>query len=230
DLLYSLMRFADRKRLSVVSEWFEMTVEDYERRYRTIPQLLGRFFSTAEIGDFQSMQGTTSLLISGSAALQFFSGARYDTDLDTYCVIDNCLEVGEWYILIGYRFLPASQQLATFHDDYALSLDLAVASGSDYNDMYHSDQIRRVWTFVRGASTIQLIASVHAPIQVILSFHSTCVMNFITHAAAYSLYPSLTFGDAATMAVDIKYPMTENQLRALTKYVERGYDVLTTVE
>lgn len=54
-------------------------------------------------------------------------------------------------------------------------------------------------------------------------------MNFITHAAAYSLFPHMTFTECNSLAIETSYPVTETQDLAFQKYVNRGYTIISTI-
>ncbi|KIM47322.1 hypothetical protein M413DRAFT_440763 [Hebeloma cylindrosporum] len=70
---------------------------------------------------------------------------------------------------------------------------------------------------------IQIISSPRSPVEMILNFHSTCVMNFITHEKAYSLYPRATFEERRSL---ICLFSTAARARAWAKYTERGWTML----
>ncbi|KAF9063880.1 hypothetical protein BDP27DRAFT_1206048, partial [Rhodocollybia butyracea] len=230
DSLLSKMRNCDLNALAITNKWFNSTIDDFQGRYHSIIRVLGRFFKVEEFGPFQEIQGSTGLLISGSAALQFFNCASWEADLDTYCIYSRCSEVGIWYMSIGYEFIPTTGQASKFTDDHASLLTMQKDGNLSTPEDYDGDHIARVWNFVRGTSKIQLIGSVHAPLQVVLSFHSTCVMNVITHTAAYSLFPDLTFNKKASVATKLSYPLTKKRHEAFQKYIERGYDIVATVD
>ncbi|KAG2022616.1 hypothetical protein CC2G_000352 [Coprinopsis cinerea AmutBmut pab1-1] len=71
------------------------------------------------------------------------------------------------------------------------------------------------------------MASKHSPFHSILSFHSTCVMNFITYEAAYSMYPAATFSARIATSMD---RITDKELGALAKYERRGWTITTNVQ
>ncbi|KAF9061531.1 hypothetical protein BDP27DRAFT_1189021, partial [Rhodocollybia butyracea] len=230
-LIFSVMRLRDRKALGAACSWFKQAIEEFHGQSRTISFLLGPFFSTEEIVMFQTLQALTGLLISGSTALQFFSCNRFHSDLDTYCTVKHCFEVGQWLIKRGYQFVPTEHQSATFSEEYGtiLKATRTLSLESDI-EVYDDKKIAGVWTFSRHGSVIQLIGSIHAPLEVILSFHSTCVMNIITHNAAYSLFPSLTFNESVTLMTNRPHPLTEKQRDALTKYKNRGFDLIDSIQ
>ncbi|KAK0441517.1 uncharacterized protein EV420DRAFT_1485589 [Desarmillaria tabescens] len=61
---------------------------------------------------------------------------------------------------------------------------------------------------------------VREEIEVILGLHSTCTMNFITHARTYSLYPRATLDYHASAS---RFTTDERELEAQVKYRQRGW-------
>ncbi|KAJ3764368.1 hypothetical protein EV360DRAFT_31619 [Lentinula raphanica] len=220
------------------------TALDAVRRFRAsamkVENVLLRFFKDIEeIGVFQYMQGTTGTIISGSVALQFFKRTTYeDSDLDTYCLVSKCLEMGEWYEHIGYMFKPAVTQEATYKEDYerviksegASRRNMGTNEGDDIRGatQYRSIDIAEVWNFERSdGRRIQLVATRILPEATVLGFHSTCVMNIITHRAAYSLFPRTTFKRKTTILVNARGRLLQRYERAVQKYRHRGFVVKT---
>ncbi|KAG1770282.1 hypothetical protein EV702DRAFT_1271103 [Suillus placidus] len=70
---------------------------------------------------------------------------------------------------------------------------------------------------------IQVIETTNNPIDTIMRYHSTCVMNIITFDAAYSFYPIATFEDRSAL----KIPGSRHRPDVLSKYIKRGWRVHT---
>ncbi|KAJ3872333.1 hypothetical protein F5051DRAFT_294997, partial [Lentinula edodes] len=178
-------------------------------------------------------QAATGLLVSGSTALHFFTRTFYGGDLDTYCQFSYSNTVGHWYLVHGYSFAPAEGQMNDFNADVnrvkaAIEEEpfvVAIPVETDIRE-YKLNNIAAVWNFKQGSQQIQLIATHMSPLHTIFSFHSTCVMNIFTHNAAYCLFPQLTLERKTTLLVDLEYPLTEIQMNAVKKYIDRGFDVL----
>ncbi|KAJ3886291.1 hypothetical protein GG344DRAFT_57760, partial [Lentinula edodes] len=156
---------------------------------------------------------------------QFFSRESYDTDLDTYCVLKECLVVGQWYMSAQYMFKRKPHQLACFAADFERVIGIEDRVNSEETE-YGDDSIVEVWDFQNSQlKMIQLIAARHSAVEVILCFHSTCVMNFISHRAAYSLFPRTTFKDKATLILDNGYT-SAGSAAGVEKYVRRGLKIM----
>ncbi|KAJ3757485.1 hypothetical protein EV360DRAFT_45914, partial [Lentinula raphanica] len=213
----------------------------YRKSAMKIEHVLLRFFKTRkEIGAFQQLQASTGTIISGSVALQFFTRIEYDnSDLDTYCTLTNSLKIGKWYEMVGYKYMPAKNQQRKFEDDYARvvgsdGITRMNVEGNDGDDIqgarrYRSLYISEVWNFERDGLCIQLVATRIKAEAIVLGFHSTCVMNFITHNAAYSLYPLTTFKKSATVLVNARGRLLQKYKRAVEKYRHRGFMVKTSI-
>ncbi|KAJ4464241.1 hypothetical protein C8J55DRAFT_407604, partial [Lentinula edodes] len=213
---------------------FQHFVKIYKTSVFRIEKIYGTFFDPPEvIGEFQDLQGSTGLVVSGSTALGFFTRGHYAGDLDTYCQLLHSRVVGHWYQSHGYGYVPTDGQLDDLDADIdrvnaAIRADtptIAVFEDTDIRE-YKLHNIAAVWNFQHGPRQIQLVATKYSPLKTILSFHSTCVMNVVTHRAAYCLYPKLTLESRATLLVDMEIPLTEVQAYAVDKYVRRGFSVL----
>ncbi|KAJ3846622.1 hypothetical protein EV368DRAFT_52535 [Lentinula lateritia] len=205
--------------------WCQGEKKAFLRRSLKVESVLARFFSVEEICQFHDIQSATRLLLSGSASYQFFSRESYDTDLDMYCMLRECLAVGQWYMSAQYMFKPKPHQLASFAADFERVLEIDNCVNSEETE-YGDDSIVEVWDFQNSQfKMIQLIAARHSAVEVILCFHSTCVMNFISHRAAYALFPRTTFKDKATLILDNGY-MSPGSTAGVEKYVRRGLKVI----
>ncbi|KAJ3817032.1 hypothetical protein F5880DRAFT_1493540 [Lentinula raphanica] len=214
-------------------------VKSFRQSAMKIEKILLRFFrNLEELGEFQSMQqGKTGTIVSGSVALQFFRRKVYDeSDLDTYCMLLKCLDMGRWYEHIGYEYKPVKKQRSRYEDDYERVLNNEGMSqinveGNDGDDIrgaerYRSIDIAEVWNFERSdGRRIQLVATRILPEAIVLGFHSTCVMNLITHKAAYSLFPRTTFKRKTTILVNARGQLLQKYEQAVQKYRHRGFRV-----
>ncbi|KAJ3858316.1 hypothetical protein EV359DRAFT_16078, partial [Lentinula novae-zelandiae] len=205
--------------------WSQDEKKAFLCRSSKVESVLARFFSPEEICQFHDIQSTTGLLLSGSRSYQFFSWESYDTDLDTYCVLRECLVVGQWYMSAQYMFKQKPHQLGCFAVDFERVMEIEDHVNSKETE-YGDDSIVEVWDFQNSQlKMIQLIAARHSAVEVILCFHSTCVMNFISHQAAYSLFPRTTFKDKATLILDNGYT-SAGSAAGVEKYVCRGLKMM----
>ncbi|KAF9062967.1 hypothetical protein BDP27DRAFT_1232871, partial [Rhodocollybia butyracea] len=174
---------------SRTSKSLHRVVLGYLLRAYSIFAILEPFFTAAQTNQFRIIQAFTGLLISGSTALQLFirrsrCDPRFSTsDLDLYVEHRYSSIVGKFLIWCQYEFVD--------HPDF----DVAVAEGArkmrgypnhDYPD---GRGFAGVYNFVKAGMKIQLITACNSALDIILNFHSTIVMNVISHSHAYSLYP-----------------------------------------
>ncbi|KAJ7232167.1 hypothetical protein B0H12DRAFT_202573 [Mycena haematopus] len=86
--------------------------------------------------------------------------------------------------------------------------------------------IADVLDFHKGNKKIQIIIPVAtSPLEIIISFHSTCVMNFITHNKAFSLYPWSTFVTKEALAVQSEGALAGREA-GREKYKDRGWKMV----
>ncbi|KAF6754383.1 hypothetical protein DFP72DRAFT_898916 [Ephemerocybe angulata] len=168
---------------------------------------------------FRRLQAKGDFLISGSNALQFLDRTFYlGSDLDIFAYPDTVKEIGQHLIdKEGYVFEPGEKQAKSFEDVKVKKQDLSSLgrSHSQAEFVYNSgmsDLLR--FKHPRRDLEIQLIGCRRTPLDCVLYFHSTCVMNIITHDAAYALYPKATFDKRIS-------------LQAFDKYSERGWSFFT---
>ncbi|KAF9474988.1 hypothetical protein BDN70DRAFT_884268 [Pholiota conissans] len=219
-------------------------VQDYIPRGFQLHKLLAPYFSPEQIMEFRRLQASTGMLISGSTALQFFDRVVYlESDLDLYVNHSSREEIGRWLTSIGYSFVPQRLNfvshmgqdetliLATFDDAIAhlepepstwdpwLGHEFLTQGGNKYIGA------GCLFTFVKGIAPnerkIELITSMKSPLERILNFHSTCVMNIITHDRAYSFYPCATFSERRSLVC----ARPQLDFLAHSKYFVRGWAV-----
>ncbi|KAK7457766.1 hypothetical protein VKT23_010105 [Stygiomarasmius scandens] len=221
DLLLRELSPVERVRFSKVSKEAHAAVQSFNKRAFRIEKLLSRYFDTPqEINQFRQTQYRTGILISGSSALQFFDCSEYDSDLDLYVHFEKCRPVIDFLLSIGYVFQPSSKQ----SEDVTLALNST--SGETYSGPIG---LRGVLNFSKNQKKIQIITCDDCPIQVILQFHSTCVINVMSHSHAYSIFPRATFhGRGSVKLVPMQLLLGEasvNYHSALVKYEERGWSL-----
>ncbi|THV00045.1 hypothetical protein K435DRAFT_622665, partial [Dendrothele bispora CBS 962.96] len=185
---------------------------------------LQQYFLPHELEPFLNMQEACDVVISGSTVLQFFTGLRWDSDLDLYVVVSECRSAGLLLLSCNYEFVPSRHQDPEFLRVVSSISDAVPPTevGPNYND----SGIASVFNFSKGTKSIQLIACRTNVMQVILGFHSTCVMNFATRHYAVSLFPVCSLVSHSSLInvtdADIRVPTN-----ALSKYAERGWELLT---
>ncbi|KAK7022986.1 hypothetical protein R3P38DRAFT_3194897 [Favolaschia claudopus] len=225
DALFSLLANRELVRLMSTSRRIRALIHDL---CFDISRLLRRFFGSREnVEQFRYMQQQTGTIISGSIALQFLNRLSWeDSDLDLY-VGHAMAPVAVVFILEnGYTFKPKENQKSN------LSLQLC-SSGNDHSDQWSDygdsevSEVADVFDFHKGEQKIQLITAVRTPMQIILNFHCTCVMNLITHSTAFSLYPWHTFVRRKALEIDSGVSdVGQARVAARQKYTNRGWSML----
>ncbi|KAK7696092.1 hypothetical protein QCA50_000735 [Cerrena zonata] len=224
SIIFSFCSPATIIRFSRTCRIADLVVKSYMKRTYRIERILSRFLSDPL--KFRRLQAGTGTLISGSAALQFFDRSFYpESDLDLYVHVQFAKEVGIFLLEDGYVFAPNSVQ----EDDFAeISDEQTIRS---LPSSYTFKGVSCVFTFEKKHHSsgeplkVQLIVGTHCPMEVILYFHSTCVMNVISFETAYSLYPKATFEKRQSLVC----PGTgRDEDAALQKYENRGWTMATT--
>ncbi|KZV68604.1 hypothetical protein PENSPDRAFT_551788, partial [Peniophora sp. CONT] len=198
----------------------------YFRRVFTVDRLLRPFFTYCT--EFRETQHRTGALVSGSTALQLFDRATYrNADLDIYVEARYAVDVMK-FVRDRERYL--FQPTATQDRTPELVLEFPPADPG-YNP-YHGTGISDVLNFKRDNQRVQLIVATRSPLDVILNYHSTCVMNIVTHSTAYSLFPKLSFGDRISRtftAYTTSHSDGPKWAAAQKKYSERGFSFASDI-
>ncbi|KAF9474978.1 hypothetical protein BDN70DRAFT_841545 [Pholiota conissans] len=228
DVLLDELSAGDLFRLGRTCKTIYATVQDYILRSFQINKLLGRYFTPEEVDHFRRLQATTGMIISGSTALQFLNRVEYPgSDLDAYVVHAFRQEIAKWLLDVGYTYVPRRKH-KTFEDDI-----LWEPEEEEYDDIMHSELMETgvgylaaqcVFTFKKEdpPRKIQMITSLHSPLDRVLNFHSTCVMNVITHDTAYAFFPKGTFDERRAIYCVNTIAHTAG---AIEKYIQRGWDI-----
>lgn len=170
------------------------TAQSYMQRAFSIDNLLSRYFKPQEVNRFREFQCHTGAIISGSTALQFLDRAVYpESDLDLHVEHRFAHEMVEWLLVIGYTYapLPESENARSLAEAFKrnppsrpyvpdmFSGDILFHSaGKDYFKAPFVFNFEKHHPFRK----IQLITSLQAPLQRILTFHSsmspqsTCIL------------------------------------------------------
>ncbi|KAF7341848.1 hypothetical protein MSAN_02040300 [Mycena sanguinolenta] len=218
DALFSLIPTRDLVQLSQTSSRIHARVNDV---CFNITRLLCRFFGDSDgVAQFRQMQRSTGTLVSGSTALQFLNRLTWrDTDLDVYVTRGSAPAAACFIVDHGYSFQSRKSQNPYIDDQ----LD---ASASYRTPSYLGRGIADVLDFHKGDNKIQLIVASTDPMETIMSFHTTCVMNVITHDKALSLYPRSTFVTNEALVVETA---GAGQEAGRQKYADRGWTLIHTM-
>ncbi|KAF8961522.1 hypothetical protein BDZ97DRAFT_1828663 [Flammula alnicola] len=204
------------------------TVNSYIRRRFQLDKLLERYFTPHETLRFRELQFQTGMFISGSTALQFFDRTVYpESDLDLYVEYRFREPIALWLAKIGYKYAPRPNS-AIVSLEQALEVVPTGAPFIPYSrHVFHQTGAKGYFqsAFVLNFEKhnpyrkVQLITSHRSPFERILNFHSTCVMNIITHDKAYSLFPRGTFEERRSLI----YIADNRCAAARAKYASRGW-------
>ncbi|KZT30878.1 hypothetical protein NEOLEDRAFT_1159954 [Neolentinus lepideus HHB14362 ss-1] len=182
----------------------QAAVFSFYGRAFNINRHLSRFFNDPLA--FRSFQARTASLISGSSALQFLD------------------QLGRWLMdREGYEYKPYETQETDFE-----KLDEREDFRLFANEMYKIQRVEAVFSFERSVQgegaeplKVQVIVATQPPLQCILGFHSTVVMNIISYDAAYALYPNATFEKRHALVVG--KVRAERDIKAVHKCMQRGW-------
>ncbi|KAJ7586493.1 hypothetical protein C8J56DRAFT_1051854 [Mycena floridula] len=137
-------------------------------------------------------------VIGGSFAFQFFSRSIFpSSDLDVYITLAG-----------AQSFIEACMKTGALR--------------SDNNEVRDGPTRGFINLFNKSGKNMQVIIVQNTPVDAILSYHSTGVMNFIAGSRAYSLYPYETF---VSQHILVTGKLTNKfvPLMAISKYEQRGY-------
>ncbi|KAI0677691.1 hypothetical protein C8Q78DRAFT_1066155 [Trametes maxima] len=185
----------------------------------------------------------TGTLISGSTALQFFDRTLYpESDLDLYVHMRHRREVGRWLLEEGYKFVPSPYQ------DPRLEIEVVHGMSRGANGIYHIPGVSAILTFTKPAPgkqdalsdaaggqeertlKVQVIVAKNTPMEAILAFHSTCVMNVISYEKAYCLFPWATLEARRSLLSSSCRGRTKWRESGLLKYTNRGFTIISELD
>ncbi|KAI0337050.1 hypothetical protein BDW22DRAFT_1364556 [Trametopsis cervina] len=218
-------------RLAQTCRAFHNVVQAYSASVFDINAHFRRFFDDP-LG-FRSLQARTGALVSGSNALQYFGRVVYEeSDLDLYVKVEKVLEVGQWLIgTAGYQFEPNTR---TQNQQPGISFEEAIRRVNrlhEYRPIHGLEGVYNLYKHVPGGEAngtrrkIQLITARYMPMDVILNFHSTIVMNVISFDRAYSLYPYATFERRLGLHTPTCVGLSEEKPAFVQKYRLRGWEM-----
>ncbi|KAG8850658.1 hypothetical protein FRB91_008868 [Serendipita sp. 411] len=217
DVIYSQPSVADIISLSKVCKATYYAVKAWFPSVYNINSHLKKFFGNlGNVLAFRSLQAATGTIISGSQALQFFDRTYYPgSDLDIYVPCRDVTIVGNFFLSIGYLFEPNEKQLESEFGTDCQQYLAHISSREprtpvpEQEDEDEDEEREYDWRFVAGVINftkkvipdgreklkvqLMVIEPQSSPLACILHFHSTLVMNLITHDRAYSLFPRATF-------------------------------------
>ncbi|KAF9050089.1 hypothetical protein BJ165DRAFT_1456362 [Panaeolus papilionaceus] len=177
---------------------------------------LENYFEPCEVKIFRTLQYKTGLIISGSFALKFVTGRKFEgnTDLDLYVECPNAFKVLHWLSSIGYvmgrRWIRPCALPPDENEEYP-GIDSCLEAVLDHE---------------RNGKKVQLMVIRGIPLDIVLQYHSTCVMTIITHNKCYSLYPKGTLVDRKSLVISRQGKAYGHSEHALQKYRDRGWSII----
>ncbi|KAL6307092.1 hypothetical protein BKA93DRAFT_894058 [Sparassis latifolia] len=220
DVIFSCCNPISLLRVALTCRQARAAISSYMHYAFNINRHLMRFFP--DPCAFRSLQARTGTIISGSMALQFFDRSFYpSSDLDLYTHMCHRREVGEWLIKSGYKFAPTRRQQPTFEQSID---DLGLRASNAYG----LPGVCCIFDFTKRIAgrqelKVQLIVAHHNPIEVILGFHSTCVMNAISFEKAYCLFPRATLEERHSLISSTQAGASRWRAQGIAKYRKRGW-------
>ncbi|KAL0572349.1 hypothetical protein V5O48_009620 [Marasmius crinis-equi] len=238
QMILSYLTPKDLLSYSLVDTVAHKTVKGFYGTALQAERILAPYFSPGDTRRFRILQYATGTVISGSTALSFFTREVYDgSDLDLYVDVEFALHLVHFLASCGYAYEPynteSKQQPDAIEDAIeemsnrlAGTFESGVVDG-DTEYMRFTNGIGDVFNFVLEGRRIQVIACHLSPVDVVLKFHSTVVMNIITYSHAISFYPCSTFRDKVSLRTINSDFRREQQLAACDKYALRGWSLIS---
>ncbi|KAK7045895.1 hypothetical protein VNI00_007326 [Paramarasmius palmivorus] len=221
---------------SKVNRAANTAVREFYRRAFRVENILYPYFDRDDIRNFRILQYSFGILIGGSTALAFFQRFAYaGSDLDLYIEIRFCAILGQFLEEAGYQYTPAQFDDSTQATDLADAIDIAYTRATGRREgartraeRYDLKGMAGVFTFIRDdGKKIEVIGTRANPLEVILGYHSTVVMNLIGYSNAISLYPRSTFMDLVSLKLHVH---TRKAEAACSKYQKRGWNMVSFVD
>ncbi|KAL1727240.1 hypothetical protein EV714DRAFT_217675, partial [Schizophyllum commune] len=197
DSLCSNLDLSDLVHLSRANKRSLQKVKMYSRIAFQPHRALQNFFRASCVEGLLHVMSRTGTIISGRAALLFFTrDILMDCALNLYTERHHAEEVFRFLSEHSYAYCARDGQ----NDDLAQAFSDASSVGNRILDIDHiNNTVIDTFSFNRSVpdntvSTVIRVTVVRfCAIHTVLSFHTTALMNIITHRAAYSLYPRATF-------------------------------------
>ncbi|KAK7032073.1 hypothetical protein VNI00_013442 [Paramarasmius palmivorus] len=227
-------------RLKMVSRSVRREVLSYEAVAFSLRGLYGPFFgSLSSISLFRQLQLGTGALVLGSALVQFLSRSSFTpSDLDVFVAKDGIISIGTFLAASGYRFVPLSSvkegnvvrseaQPPDFRQAVRNEFFKSRPNTGDFADRYEYSGIAGVFSFTNDdGMKVQIVAAERQPIEVILGFYSTLVLNVATATEAVSFYPRSSFVERRALYLKRSTAAVE---KARQKYEGRGWASVDTL-
>ncbi|KAL1738141.1 hypothetical protein HDZ31DRAFT_26206, partial [Schizophyllum fasciatum] len=217
DSLCSNLDLPDLVHLSRVNAQSLQKVKMYSQIAFHPHRILRTFIRAACVEELLDIMRHTGTIISGRAALLFFTrDVLDDCELNLYTERHHAEAIFDFVGTQGYAYCARDDQ----DENQVRALRNASSAKIDADgDNCVSATVIDTFNFVRPSlhdtadTVIQVTVARFCAVHTVLSFHTTALMNIVTHRAAYSLYPRATF----VHKVGILLRSTKNQDSAVTQ-------------
>ncbi|EJD35691.1 hypothetical protein AURDEDRAFT_92973 [Auricularia subglabra TFB-10046 SS5] len=240
DALYASCSPGALARIAKTCAGAHEAVDNYLTHTLSVNKVLSRFFTEEEILEFRNLQAQLEFLISGSTALQLLDRTIYPkSDLDLYTFPNDAEELGYWLIHRGWQFRRLYDEHITFEEALEVMpprMEDETPERRKERADYDADVVRDVFHFSKAQYDadgeelerleIQIIVADVCPLQGVLAFHSTVVMNYIAWDHACSLYPLGTLEERRAL---VTYDRGRTFERAIAKYSQRGFRIVSVL-
>ncbi|KAI9026223.1 hypothetical protein DFJ74DRAFT_766588 [Hyaloraphidium curvatum] len=202
-------------RLARASKLMHAVVSAYAVRAFDPDPAIARFF--ADPARFRRVLGKARAAVSGSFPLQILGRVMYPgSDMDIYVHASGAVDLCAFMLAEeGYAYQAEAEELARAKGNPLEALrrrlsniehEIESGLGREAWETYfgHFALLHFQRTAPAGELTVQIIVCRGSPFASIMRFHSTCVMNILTHRHLFSLYPSTTFSRLA--ALELVHP------------------------
>ncbi|KIJ48797.1 hypothetical protein M422DRAFT_247154 [Sphaerobolus stellatus SS14] len=203
---------------SLISRATYRTAQEYQSYVYDVNKILRHFFSDPIA--FCTLQARTGTLISGSIAVQFFTGTIWtNSDLDLYVPPKSVTAVSKWMEAQSYALLP-QRPMKPAADNTNIDPE------GDPSLEYKQNQLHTILSFYKinePSKIVQINVSHFTPVDVILGFYATAPMNIISWKSAISLYPHMSFENHINLACSV---LGSKQITRLMKYEAQGFEFI----
>ncbi|RDB28847.1 hypothetical protein Hypma_015879 [Hypsizygus marmoreus] len=223
DLLLSGLETRDLVRYARVSPTTYSKVQSYYLRAFSIEKHLSPYFTSQEVHRFRMLQGSTGMLITGLSAIRFFQrqGLSPDIELELYVEHHFTLDIGRWFISVGYEYVSLRLLPIDFKRAY-FEASTYIRPSNAFPRRAHPRFVFRH----RHRDTVIIMATVlGSAMEPILNYPATCVMNIITFDAAVAFFPNATFVHNISLIMDYGGP---NQQHTIDRYKSLGWTMTRT--
>ncbi|KAF6745502.1 hypothetical protein DFP72DRAFT_824352 [Ephemerocybe angulata] len=199
--LFDSMAISDFVSLASASSLLKEITDIYKDTAWKIDDFFSMWFNTSL--EFRCMLAFTGAIVSGSQAIRFLDRMEpaASSDLDILTRVGGVLSLVNYLEGQGYHRVEKKpgrkEDYPLLADIFALSSTAQFCKGGGKNGILEIfDFKKRLFRAIRGVDRLKVQISVVAqnPIHhMLFSYHSTAVMNYVSHDEAVSVFPLSTF-------------------------------------